>query len=256
MIDTHAHIYLKEFDNDLSEVMERSIKLGVKKVLLPNVDIHSITPMLKVEENYPNLCHAMIGLHPCYVKEDYQQQLVIIENWLEKRAFIAVGEIGLDFYWDKTYKNQQFEAVYHQCELALKYDIPVVFHCRNAIDEMIEIISEFEEKNLRGVFHCFTGTEKQAQKITDKGFYLGIGGVITFKNSGLDKIVPFIDKTKIILETDSPYLSPAPHRGKRNEPSYLSLIAMKIGNILGMSLLEIDELSTHNANNLFWKKTA
>ena len=254
LVDTHAHIYLKEFSEDIEEVVGRAQEADVEKILLPNIDETSIDGMLELEQKFPGVCYPMMGLHPCSVKEDFEKQLLIVEDWLEKHSFIAVGEIGTDLYWDKTFWKQQQEAFRFQCELALKHNLPVVIHCRESIDETIELVQEFEERSLRGVFHCFTGTEDQGNKITSMGFYLGIGGVATFKNGGLDKVIPFLDRGKLILETDSPYLSPAPERGKRNEPSKVQLVAEKVASCLDLSLNEVKSLTTRNANTLFFNQ--
>ncbi|WP_421765693.1 TatD family hydrolase [Ekhidna sp.] len=252
MIDTHAHIYLEHFQEDIDQVVERAQERGIDKILMPNIDQTSIDQMLYLEEKYPNICYPMMGLHPCSVKEDFERELKLVEDWFEKRKFIAVGEMGTDLYWDKTFWEQQQEAFHFQCQLALRYDIPVVIHCRETIDETIELVEEYKNDGLKGVFHCFTGSEQQGKQITDLGFYLGLGGVSTFKNGGMDKIIPQLDRTRIILETDSPYLTPAPHRGKRNEPAYVSIIAGKVSEYLGISKEALDELTTANANALFF----
>lgn len=252
MIDTHAHIYLEHFSEDVDEVVNRALENGITKILLPNIDSTSIDQMLDLENRYPGICYPMIGLHPCSVKEDFEKELQLVENWLNKRSFLAVGEMGTDLYWDKTFWVQQKEAFRFQCELALKYELPIVIHCRETIDETIELVKTFDGKGLKGVFHCFTGTEDQGKQITDLGFYLGLGGVSTFKNGGMDQVIPHLDQTKIILETDSPYLTPAPHRGKRNEPAYVSLVRDKVAEYLNTSKEAIDELTTANANALFF----
>ncbi|MEQ9466673.1 MAG: TatD family hydrolase [Ekhidna sp.] len=252
MIDTHAHIYLEHFQEDMEEVIQRAMDAGVKKILLPNIDSTSIDSMLKLEEKYPGVCHAMMGLHPCSVKEDFKKELKLVEEWLEKRPFLAIGEMGTDLYWDKTFWEQQKEAFHFQCELALKHDLPIVIHCRETIDETIELVRNYEGRGLRGVFHCFTGTVEQARQITELNFYLGLGGVSTFKNGGMDQVIPHLDRSRIILETDSPYLTPAPHRGKRNEPAYVSLVADKVAEYLAITKEALDELTTANANALFF----
>jgi len=252
MIDTHAHIYLEHFEKDLSEVIDRALEAGVQKILLPNIDSSTIESMLRLEELYPSMCYPMMGLHPCSVKEDFERELQLVEEWLNKRSFIAVGEMGTDLYWDKTFWDQQKQAFHFQCELALKHDLPIVIHCRETIDQTIELVREYEGKALKGVFHCFTGSTAQAKQITDLGFYLGLGGVSTFKNGGMDQVIPHLDQTKLILETDSPYLTPTPHRGKRNEPAYVSLVADKVAEYLNITLEELDNLTTANANELFF----
>ncbi|MBC6410083.1 MAG: TatD family hydrolase [Ekhidna sp.] len=256
MIDTHAHIYSKEFEKDIEEVINHAVEIGVDKILMPNIDIDSIDPMLKLEENHAGTCYAMMGLHPCYVKDDYKERLKIVEEWFSKRDFLAVGEIGTDLYRDKTYRNQQVEAFHFQCELALKYALPIVIHCRESIDENIAMVEEYAGKGIKGVFHCFTGNIAQAERIIAQGFYLGIGGVSTFKNGGLDKVIPHLDKSKIVLETDAPYLAPTPKRGERNEPKLLTHICEKISAYLEMSFEEVDELTTRNAERLFFPELA
>ncbi len=252
MIDTHAHIYLPPFDKDIDQVIDHAINVGINKILLPNIDSTTIESMLKLEEKYPSICFPMIGLHPCSVSKDYEKELQLIEKWLSRRKFLAIGEIGTDLYWDKTFWNQQKEAFNFQCELALKYDYPIVIHCRETLEETIELVKKYSEKGLRGIFHCFTGSKDQAEKIIKMGFYIGIGGVSTFKNSHLDEIIPTLDKTKILLETDSPYLTPTPLRGKRNEPAYLKYIAQKLAKCLNLTLTEIDILTSSNTNALFF----
>lgn len=252
MIDTHAHIYLEHFEEDLNEVIDRALDAGVTRVLLPNIDEETIDDMLALEERYPGVCYPMMGLHPCSVKEDYEQALEKVAWWLKQRSFLAVGEMGTDLYWDKTFWKEQQEAFRFQCELALEHDLPVVIHCRDSINETINLVSDYSERNLKGVFHCFTGTVDQGKELTDMGFYLGLGGVSTFKNGGMDQVIPFLDRSKIILETDSPYLTPTPHRGKRNEPAYVEIIADKIAEYLNMEKEAVDQLTTANANALFF----
>ncbi|MEP5612367.1 MAG: TatD family hydrolase [Cyclobacteriaceae bacterium] len=253
LIDTHAHIFLEEFKDDVDEVIQRAIDAGVEKILLPNIDVDSIDDMLDIEAKYPKVCHAMMGLHPCSVKQDFEKQLQVVEDWLSKRTFIAIGEIGTDLYWDKTFWEEQKVAFHFQCELAIKYDVPVAIHCRDTIDETIDLVAEFDSKKLSGVFHCFTGSTEQGKSITDLGFYLGLGGVSTFKNGGLDRVIPELDSNKLVLETDSPYLSPAPERGKRNEPCKVSLIAARVSEFLNLSIDDVASLTTRNANELFFR---
>ena len=252
-IDTHAHIYTEEFKTDIHDVILRAQDAGVEKILMPNIDTQTIDDMMELEVRYPNFCYAMMGLHPCSVKKDFEKQLYEVEDWLSKREFIAVGEMGTDLYWDKTFWDQQKEAFRIQSDLAIKYDLPIVIHCRETIDETIELVEE-KEGSLKGVFHCFTGDENQAKKIVDLDFYLGLGGVSTFKNGGLNEVVPNLDTSKIVLETDSPYLSPAPERGKRNEPAKVSIIANKISEYLKKGVDEVASFTTENANSLFFPK--
>lgn len=248
LIDTHTHIYLKEFDRDRESCLERSAAEGVEELYLPAIDSETHGQMLETESRFPQ-CKAMMGLHPCSVKEDYKSELSLVEKYLAQRKFIAVGEIGLDFYWDKTFTHQQFEAFHHQIGLALQYDLPISIHSRNATDECIEVVEQYP--GLRGVFHCFSGNTAQAQRIMATGFYLGIGGVVTFKNGGLDKVVQSVGMKQIVLETDAPYLAPVPYRGKRNEPSYTKLVAQRIAELLALDVAEIAAMSTKNAKNLF-----
>ena len=256
MIDTHAHIYLEHFNEDIDQVIERSVASGISKILLPNIDSTTIESMLHLEEKYPGVCYAMMGLHPCSVNADFEKELKIVEEWLNRRAFLAIGEMGTDLYWDKTFWDQQQEAFRFQCELALKHDLPIVIHCRESIDETIELVAEYDGRGLRGVFHCFTGNVEQASRINNLGFYLGLGGVATFKNGGMDQVVPHLDQSKILLETDSPYLTPTPHRGKRNEPAYTRLVAEKIAEYLDVSLEDVSKITSANANELFFQPEA
>jgi len=254
MIDTHAHIYLEEFENDIDEVMTRSDELGVEKIYMPNIDHTSIDDMLELEEKYPNMCVSMMGLHPCSVKKDFEKELYLVEEWLGKRKFVGVGEIGTDLYWDKTFWKEQQEALNIQLDFAKQYEIPAILHCRDSIDETIELVGKKQEEKLKGIFHCFSGTVAQAQEILELGFYLGIGGVATFKNGGMDKVIPHLPMDKLVLETDSPYLSPVPHRGKRNEPAYVELVAKRIAELRSISIDEVKEATTNNAIQIFGKK--
>lgn len=250
-IDSHAHIYLKEFREDLEETLNKAQESGVKKIYMPNIDHTSIDDMLEVENRWPEQCISMMGLHPCSVKKGFEKELYLVEEWLGKKDFVAVGEIGTDLYWDKTFWPQQQEAFKVQVDLAKKHKKPIVIHCRESIDETIELVENLMDDQLSGVFHCFSGDKKQAEKIAGLGFYLGIGGVATFKNGGLDKVLPDIDIKHIILETDSPYLAPVPHRGKRNEPSYIPLIAKRVASLKEISIEEVAEVTTANTLNLF-----
>ena len=251
LIDSHAHFYSSEFDKDRTEVIKRSINAGIVRIIMPAIDSSTHEGMLMQEKKYPGTCVSMMGLHPCSVKENYEEELRIAKNYLEKQKFIAVGEIGLDFYWDISFKNQQYAAFHRQLEWALQYDLAVSIHSRNATDECIKVIQQHQKGKLKGVFHCFSGTQEQAGKLIELGFYLGIGGVLTFKNAGLDHIVKEIDLSNIILETDSPYLAPVPFRGKRNECSYISNIAQKLAQIKEMPVDIIAATTTANAERLF-----
>ena len=248
MIDTHAHIYLSEFDNDRKEVIARAKEIGVQKILMPAIDSSTHAAMLEVENEYEE-CLSMIGLHPCSVNEGFEEEIKIIETHLQQHRFIAIGEIGLDFYWDKTYTEQQYKAFNKQIEIAIKNDLPIVIHSRNAIDECIEVVRKYPE--VKGVFHCFSGSVEQALAIINYGFMLGIGGVVSFKNAGLDKVIEQVGIENIILETDAPYLAPVPFRGKRNEPAYTKLVAEKLVQITGFEMSRLEELTTRNAVKLF-----
>ena len=251
IIDTHSHIYLPEFDADRDSMLTRAENEEISLILMPAIDHETHLAMLKTEEDFPGKCLSMMGLHPCSVKEGYKQELKIVEEYLEKRRFVAVGETGLDFYWDKTFTKEQYESFQTQIEWAKHYDIPVVIHSRNSIDECITTIKENQQGNLKGVFHCFSGDERQAKAIIDLGFYLGIGGVVTFKNSGLDKVMADIDMKNVVLETDAPYLAPVPFRGKRNECSYLKYVVEKLAEIKNVSKEDIARITTKNAKELF-----
>ncbi len=250
LIETHAHIYSDKFADDIQETLERAWEAGVGKVYMPNIDHTSIDSMLELELRSDN-CIAMMGLHPCSVDKGFEKELYIVEEWLAKREWAAVGEIGTDLYWDKTFWEQQKEAFKIQCQWAKKYDRPVVIHCRESIDETIEMVAELKDEKLRGVFHCFSGNLEQANRIIELGFYLGIGGVVTFKNGGIDKFLNEIDLKHLVLETDSPYLAPAPNRGKRNEPAFIQLVAEKLSEIKNISVGELCKTTTGNAMNLF-----
>jgi len=248
LVDTHAHIYLPEFDDDRKEIINRALESDVQKILMPAIDSSTHKNMLQVEEDF-NECMSMMGLHPCSVKDNYEKELEVVREYLTKRNFIAIGEIGLDFYWDTSYTNQQYTAFHEQIMFALRYDLPIVIHSRNAIDACIEVVEQYT--GLRGVFHCFSGNLDQAEKIIELGFMLGIGGVVSFKNAGLDKVIEGVGLKNVILETDAPYLAPVPFRGKRNEPSYTKLVAEKLCSITAQTINEIAELTTANANKLF-----
>lgn len=250
-IDTHAHIYLKDFKDDRAETMSRAAEMNVERIYMPNIDHTSIDEMFEMENRYPGQCIPMMGLHPCYVKKDFERELYIVESWLAKRKFSAIGEIGTDLYWDKTFWGQQQEAFRIQVGWARQYSLPVVIHCRESIDETIALVEQLNDGTLKGIFHCFSGNAEQAKRITDMGFLLGIGGVATFKKGGLDAVLPEVGLAHIVLETDSPYLAPVPHRGKRNEPSYIPLIAARISEILKTGVEEVRTHSTNNARNLF-----
>lgn len=250
-VDTHAHIYSDEFQNDRPVAIKRAKMAGVNKIIMPAIDSTTHENMLGLEKENPGTCISMMGLHPCSVKENYEEELRIAEEYLAKQKFVAIGEIGLDFYWDLTFKGQQYDAFHRQVKWALHYDIPISIHSRNATDECIKVVQEHQQGKLRGVFHCFSGTQEQAAQLISLGFYLGIGGVLTFKNSGLDTIVKEIDLSHIVLETDAPYLAPVPFRGKRNECSYIPYVAQKLADIKEVPVDIIAEITTANAEKLF-----
>lgn len=252
-IDSHAHIYSEEFENDRHDMIMRSFEAGVEKIYMPNVDHTSIDGMLELEMKYPGKCVAMMGLHPCNVKKDFEKELYIVEDWLKKHQFAAIGEMGMDLYWDVSFREQQEEAFRIQVELAKKHGLPIVIHSRNATRETLDLLQKLKDERLFGVFHCFSGTLKEFEEIKDLGFYIGIGGVVTFKNGGLDKILPDVDLKHILLETDSPYLAPVPNRGKRNEPAYIPGIAQKIADIKKVSQEEVRDQTTQNCLKLFKK---
>lgn len=251
LIDSHAHIYLSEFDPDREKVIARAKEAGVSEILMPAIDSGTHQSMLDIEKSYPGICRSMMGLHPCSITENYLQELNIAEQYLKNQPFIAVGEIGLDFYWDLTYKEQQYEAFNRQLEWALHHDIPVSIHSRNATNECIEVIRGHQNGKLKGVFHCFSGSLEQANQLVDLGFYLGIGGVLTFKNSGLDKVIREVDLSHLLLETDAPYLAPAPFRGKRNESAYLSYVIQKLADIKETTIENAAGITTANTKKLF-----
>jgi len=251
LIETHAHLYLKDFHKDVNQVILRAKEVGIEKILMPNIDSQSIKPMLAIETSYSNFCLPMIGLHPCSVNSNYENELAEVSYWLKKRKFIAIGEIGTDLYWDQSFWPEQQKAFLQQAQWALDYDLPIVIHSRSSLVETIDLIRPYVIKGLKGVFHCFSGSISQAKEIKDLGFYLGIGGVLTFKNGGLNKLMSEIGIDQIILETDSPFLAPKPHRGKRNEPSYLTHIVRELSLCLGMSMQEISQITTKHAQTLF-----
>ncbi|MEM6725502.1 MAG: TatD family hydrolase [Bacteroidota bacterium] len=251
LIDTHAHLYLKQFDEDLTEVINRAKAAGVQKVYLPNIDQASIESMLRLEKSHPDFFFPMMGLHPCSVKADYKEELKIVKGWLDRRPFCAVGEIGIDLYWDKTFVKEQQDAFLTQARWAVDLDVPIVIHSRESTDMIIELLRENWIDGLRGIFHCFGGSVEQAKAIIDLGFYLGIGGVLTFKKSGLDKTLKEVSLEHLVLETDSPYLAPTPYRGKRNESAYTRLVAEKLALVKDLSLEEVMQKTTENALKIF-----
>lgn len=252
-IDTHTHLYLDNYKDDREAVIERAFENGVSKILLPNIDNESYTDMISLCEQYPENIFPMIGLHPGSVEENYKDVLRDYYKKLKSGKFVAVGEIGVDLYWEKKYKNQQMDAFKTQVQWSLEFDLPVSIHTRDSFDEVKEVIEEIDSNNFKGIFHCFTGTKEQAEWILSKGFLLGIGGIVTFKNSELDKTLAELSVNNLVLETDAPFLTPSPYRGKRNESSYLKYIAEKIAEIYNLKTEEVAEITSNNARNLFLK---
>ena len=253
LIDTHTHLYLSQFDNDIDSVIKNAIDNGISKMLLPNIDSTTTQQMLSLSNKYPKNCFPMIGLHPCSVKkETVDKEILHVKEMLDKENFLAIGEIGLDLHWDKSTLEIQKKAFEDQINLAKKYKLPIVIHVRDSFNEAIEIVERLNSSELKGVFHCFTGDQKDAQRVIElQDFYLGIGGVVTFKNGGLDKNIEHISLDHIMLETDAPYLTPSPYRGSRNESKYILNIAQKIADIYDLDLKKIAEVTTKNAYNLF-----
>jgi len=251
LVDTHTHLYLEQFDDDRTQVVENAIKEGVKFMLLPNIDAASLSAMKKLPAHFPENCLPMMGLHPTSVNENYEEELALVEKEHAENNYLAVGEIGMDLYWDKTFREQQEDALRRQLKLAKKLKLPVSIHTRDAFEEIIQIVESELTDDLKGVFHCFTGTPEEANKILETGFKLGIGGVVTFKNSKLPQVLKNIDLKHLVLETDAPFLTPMPFRGKRNESAYLVYIADKIAEIKGLAVEEVAEATTQNAFNVF-----
>ncbi len=251
-IDTHTHLFSEKYEGQNSEVVKRALDSGIDKMVLPNIDLKSIQSMMDLSREYPKHCFPTMGLHPCDVKEDYKKVLSEMKKLFSENRFYAIGETGLDLYWDKSTLSIQKEALRIQIEWAKVYQLPIIIHARESYDELFEVFDEMNDDRLSGVFHCFTGNEEQAAKIIGYGnFWLGIGGVLTYKNSGLDETVRYLDLDHLVLETDSPYLSPAPHRGKTNESSYLHYIASKLAEVKEISIEEVSRVTTKNAQQLF-----
>lgn len=250
-VDTHTHLYLPEFDSDRNETVQRAIDHGVKAMFLPNVDLETMDKMFEMAEAFPENCFPMAGLHPESVHEDFEEKLLQIEKIVQHKKVYGIGETGLDYYWDQTFKEQQKESFDQQLKMAIKYKLPIVIHVRNSFDDVIELVHLNASPDLTGVFHCFTGTMVEAEKIIGLGFYLGIGGIATFKNGGLDKVIPEVPLEHLVLETDSPFLAPVPYRGKRNESSYVVLVAERIAQFKNISVEEVAHTTTQNAEKLF-----
>jgi TatD DNase family protein len=251
LIDTHCHLYSEEFNQDIDLVIEHAEAEGVQQFYLPAIDSTVIGPMLSLEKKYPGKCIAMMGLHPCYVKENFMEELHIVHEWLKKRKFAAVGEIGLDYYWDKKFAQQQQVAFRQQIDWAIAYNLPIVIHTRNAVEDTINIVKEYTHLGVRGIFHCFGGSYETARQIIEAGFYLGIGGVLTYKKAGLPEALEKIGLEHMVLETDAPYLTPVPFRGKRNESSYLKYIVAKLAEVKKVSIQDVATITTANAQKIF-----
>jgi TatD DNase family protein len=249
--DTHTHLYSEKFDSDRNDMVQRAIDAGVHRLFLPNIDVHSIQPMLNLCWEFPDHCFPMMGLHPCSVDEHVEAHLFQIQKWFKKRKFFAVGEIGLDYYWSVEFKEQQIMAFKKQIQWAIQYDLPIVIHSRNSTPDCIAVLHEMKHPRLRGIFHCFSGNNFEAKEIVSLGFYLGIGGVLTYKNSGLAEAIADIPLQHIVLETDSPYLAPNPYRGKRNESAYIIDIAKKLSEVTGIALERIAETTSENSRLIF-----
>jgi len=250
-VDTHTHLYLENFNEDRKQVVEKAIELGVKYMLLPNIDSESFDDMESLHHLFPKNCLAMMGLHPTSVKENYETELEKVETEIKSGKYIAVGEIGIDLYWDKTFEEQQKDAFRRQLKLAKKHKLPVSIHTRDAFEQIYTIVKEELNDELKGVFHCFTGTAEEAKLIMETGFKMGIGGVLTFKNSKLKEVIKSVPMEYLVLETDAPFLTPTPFRGKRNESAYIPLIAQKLAEIKGISLEEVAAKTTENAVDVF-----
>ena len=251
MIDTHTHLYSEEFDNDRAEMIARAKAAGVTHCFIPAIDSIYTDRMFALKNDYPNYVSLMNGLHPCNVKENYKEELAHVENLMTTHPFCAIGEIGIDLYWDKTFLKEQQEAFAWQIQLAKKHKLPIVIHCREAFEEVFEVLESEKGDDLFGIFHCFTGTEEQAHRTIDYGLHLGIGGVVTFKNGKLDQFLKNIDLQHLVLETDSPYLAPVPYRGKRNESAYIVQVMQKLSDIYALPESEIERITNANATKIF-----
>ncbi|MGZ3873784.1 MAG: TatD family hydrolase [Mucilaginibacter sp.] len=251
LTDTHTHLYYETDDTKRDELILRCKENSINRLFLPNVDVASVPMMMSLEASFPDMCFPMLGLHPCSVKENWEEELATIGAAQHQHKIYAIGEIGIDLYWDKTHLTEQLQAFKKQIAWAKSLKLPIVIHCRDAFNEVYEVLLQEKDEDLRGIFHCFTGTLEQANKIIELGFYLGIGGVVTYKNAGLDKVVAQTDLNHLVLETDSPYLTPVPHRGKPNESSYLIYIAQKIAELQQISLETVAAITTENSKKVF-----
>lgn len=251
LIDTHCHLYLEEFRNDLTEIMRRSDEQGVSRIYLPSIDNHHFSDLLGLESRFPGKCFSMTGLHPCYVKENYEEELEGVRKSLTERSFAAIGEIGLDYYWDRNFDNYQMICFVEQLKMAQEYALPVVIHSRSSMEDCIAVLKRERWEGMRGIFHCFSGTVENALDIINLGMLLGIGGVVTYKNAGLAEVVAQLPLEKMVLETDAPYLTPVPFRGKRNESSYLGYIAARVAELKNVPVSEVAAATTANALAVF-----
>ena len=251
LVDTHTHIFLEEFDSDRKDVITRALENGVEHCFLPNIDLSTIDALHNCCDSFPGVCKPLMGLHPCSVKSNYQDELDQIEKQFDKHKYFGVGEAGLDLYWDKSHFKEQIDALRVQAGWAKALDLPLILHSRDSFDELYEVIKEEQDGRLKGIFHCFTGDIEDAKRVRDLGFYMGIGGVLTFKNGGLDKKMKNMPLDGFVLETDAPYLTPSPYRGKRNEPAYTRLVAEKMSSIFDCSFKIIEEHTNMNAKRIF-----
>lgn len=251
LTDTHTHLYSDAFKDDRNAVIEQAIANGVERFFIPAIDSSYIPGMIDLQKTFPNNVYLMAGLHPTHVKEDFETELAAVKNMVVTEKVVAIGEIGMDLYWDKSFEQQQRDAFKEQIELSISNELPIAIHCRDAFDEVFEVLEDFRNSPLNGIFHCFTGTLEQARQAVGLQLKLGIGGVVTFKNGKIDQFLDKIELSHIVLETDAPYLAPAPHRGKRNESAYLPLIAQKVASIYGLSVEEVAKVTTLNSREVF-----
>lgn len=251
MIDSHVHLYDEKFDADRDAMLQRALDAGIERLYMPNCNSETVEGMLAIEKQYPGVCFAMMGVHPCYINANYKEELDRVEYWLQQRDFVAIGEIGLDYYWDKTYVQEQKEAFTRQMEWALAKQRPVVIHMRESTRDTLDLVKPFSQRGLKGVFHCFSGSLETAREIIEMGFYLGLGGVLTYPKAGIQQVIQEIDIQHLILETDAPYLSPVPHRGRRNEPAFLPHVATMLADLKKISLEELRAKTNNNCVSLF-----
>lgn len=251
LIDTHCHLYLDDFEADLGDVLLRAAEEGIKRIYMPSIDSNHLNRMLELQATYKGTCYSMLGLHPCYVRENFRDELEIMKKTIENNQFFAIGEIGLDYYWDRSYDDLQMICFLEQIDMAVQHNLPIVIHSRSSMDACIEVLRARKGGGVRGIFHCFSGNLQNAYDIIDCGFMLGIGGVVTYKNSGLAPVVAEVPLEHIVLETDAPYLTPVPFRGKRNESSYLKYVVTKIAEVKNITEEEVAAVTTANANRIF-----